>query len=241
MQHLPIVGVLNPLAESGSVPSSLLNGIVAYWKLDEASGTRADSVGSSSLASTNNVGQAVGIVGSAAQFTAASSQKLSIADNAALSTGTTDFTFAGWFYLDALPGSNAGLIVKDDIGSNREYDLVLTNLNQVQWFVFDSSSGNANVSISTALTVATWVFLVVWYDTSDKKVRIQKNNGSTTTSAGALTNGPKDAAAAFQLGARNNTDYYSGRMDEIGFWKRLLTSAEKTTLYNSGAGITYPF
>lgn len=242
MTHLPLRGSLAPLTMPGKVPSSLLSGIVAYWKLDESSGTRADSVGSNSLTSVNNVAQATGIVGSAAQFTAASSQRLTRADNTDLSTGNTDFTFAGWFYLDSLPAANAGLIEKDDLASNREYDLVLNNVNQVTWFVFDSSSGNVNVILGApALTVGTWVHLICWYDTADKKVRIQKNNGSVSASSGALTNGPKDGAATFELGARNAASFYSGRIDEVGFWKRLLTTAEKTALYNGGSGLTYPF
>jgi hypothetical protein len=34
----------------------------------------------------------------------------------------------------------------------------------------------------------------------------------------------------------NNTD-----IDEVGFWNRVLTPTEITTLYNAGAGLTYPF
>ena len=32
-----------------------------------------------------------------------------------------------------------------------------------------------------------------------------------------------------------------GRIDEVGFWKRVLTSAERSLLYNGGVGLTYPF
>jgi len=30
-------------------------------------------------------------------------------------------------------------------------------------------------------------------------------------------------------------------IDEVGFWTRVLTEDERTALYNSGDGITYPF
>jgi hypothetical protein len=33
----------------------------------------------------------------------------------------------------------------------------------------------------------------------------------------------------------------SGMVDEIGYWERDLSSSEVTTLYNAGAGLTYPF
>ena len=35
--------------------------------------------------------------------------------------------------------------------------------------------------------------------------------------------------------------YYQGYMDELGIWNRSLTSAEVTSLYNSGSGLGYPF
>jgi hypothetical protein len=35
--------------------------------------------------------------------------------------------------------------------------------------------------------------------------------------------------------------YFNGRIDEVGVWGRALTQAEVMALYNSGAGIAYPF
>ena len=66
---------------------TLPTNLIAYWKLDEASGTRNDSKGANHLTDNNTVTQAVGKVGNAAQFTLANSEYLSIADNADLSAG----------------------------------------------------------------------------------------------------------------------------------------------------------
>jgi hypothetical protein len=35
------------------------------------------------------------------------------------------------------------------------------------------------------------------------------------------------------------TGAFSGMLDEIGFWKRKLTAAEITALYNGGAGLPF--
>lgn len=83
------------------MPSTLITDLAAYWKLDEASGTRSDSAGSSHLTDNNTVTQSSGRVGNAGQFTAANNEYLSVADNAALSSGDVDITVAGWIYLDA--------------------------------------------------------------------------------------------------------------------------------------------
>lgn len=35
--------------------------------------------------------------------------------------------------------------------------------------------------------------------------------------------------------------HMNGDIDEIGIWSRIITSGEVTSLYNSGAGLAYPF
>jgi len=48
-------------------------------------------------------------------------------------------------------------------------------------------------------------------------------------------------ATEFQIGSIENSSYWSGLIDEIGIWSRVLTADEITALYNEGTGITYPF
>lgn len=83
-------------AQSVSVTSSgVASGITAYWKLDESSGTRADTVGSNNLTSVNSVSSAAGKLGNAASFTFASSQKLTGTNPLA---GLAAFTVTAWIY-----------------------------------------------------------------------------------------------------------------------------------------------
>ena len=48
--------------------SSLLTNLVAYWKLEETTGTRMDSVGASHLSPVNAPGSGAGKLGNAAYF-----------------------------------------------------------------------------------------------------------------------------------------------------------------------------
>src|SRR5215217_5866024 len=93
----------NPSPFLSTVLSQLQNNLVGYWTLGEASGTRNDSIGSNHLTSNNGVGQTTGKQGSAASFVRASSQYLSITDNAALSTGDIDFAVGVWVRISAKP------------------------------------------------------------------------------------------------------------------------------------------
>src|SRR4029077_17083863 len=87
-----------------------------------------------------------------------------------------------------------------------------------------------------------WFHVVCWHDSVANQIGISVN-GSDPDIGGAPASGPTSFPAdAFWLGQKgNNTQYWDGRIDEVGFWKRLLTSTERFNLYNLGNGFAYPF
>jgi hypothetical protein len=66
---------------------ALTDNLIAFWGLEEASGTRNDAHGSNHLIDNNTVGSATGRVGTCANFDRFTDEHLSIVDNAALSLG----------------------------------------------------------------------------------------------------------------------------------------------------------
>src|SRR3989304_1655390 len=81
---------------------SLSDSLIAYWRLEEASGTRLDELsgcggGGGDLADINTVTQNTGVIGNAGQFVAASSEDLSYADEIDLNVGgNIDVAFVAW-------------------------------------------------------------------------------------------------------------------------------------------------
>lgn len=229
-------------ASSPAGPSSLLTGLISYWKLEEASGTRVDSVVTSGndLTDNNTVTQASGKVGNAAQFTAANSESLSRASNALLQTGDIDFTLPAWVYLDA-KAARRPILSKWDTANNREYILQYDSTPD-RFSVQVSSNGSATTTLNAntlgSPSTATWYFIVVWHDSANDTLNIQVNDGGIDSQAYAsgVFAGTSDFKVATGAGF-----FLGGRIDEVGFWKRTLTAAERATLYNSGAGRTYPF
>src|SRR5688572_28354046 len=63
------------------------SGLVSWWSLNEASGTRNDSHSTNHLTDNNAVPSAAGLKGNSAAFVTAGLESLSIADNASISTG----------------------------------------------------------------------------------------------------------------------------------------------------------
>ena len=215
----------------------------AYWNLDEANGNRDDSVGANSLTDNNTVLSAPGKIKAAADFEKGSSEFLEIADNAELSTGDIDFTFAGWVMLESKTGSNMNIVSKHESATNREYRLFFQqSSNRFVFQVFDNAGTIIGSAVANQLgspALATWYFIAGWHDSVNNQVGIQINNGAADTAA---TSGViADKSANFRMGAQNTseTSFWDGLIDEFGFWKRVLTPQEISTLYNSGNGLAY--
>jgi hypothetical protein len=223
---------------------TLANNLVAYWKLNEVSGNRSDSKGSSTLTDNNTVTSTSGKNGLAARFTAASSEFLSSPDNAALSTGGTSYTLAGWVYLGS-KSTHQTTLAKYDTGSNREYwagyDPTVDRFNLYLYNSAGARIGYVAANNFGAPSVGVWYFLIYEYNLATDTLSISVNNGTpNSTLANETTGDPGDTTSTFRIGGDPPAaDYWDGYMDEWGMWKRVLTAQEKADLYNASAGNTY--
>lgn len=234
-------------APNPTLASPLVANLAAYWKLDETSGNRLDSIGANDLVPTGSPGNAAGKINYGLSLVAASSQSVGIASNATLQTGDIDFTIGAWCYLTTL--ANETFVAKWSLTNNvREY-LLYYNAGDhapANRFSFGvSPNGTTGTTFVDATTfgvpsIATWYYVVAWHDSVANTLNIQVNNGgvnSVAYSAGVFA-----GSAPFEIGRLHTSTYYlNGRVDEVGLWKRVLTAPERTALYNSGAGLTYPF
>ncbi|MES2623393.1 MAG: fibronectin type III domain-containing protein [Patescibacteria group bacterium] len=224
--------------------AALTDNLMGFWNLNETSGSRASSIGSNTLTEQGGtVSSAAGIISNAALFTGAN--YLSITDNTALSSGNIDFTISGWVYLTDKT-ANRAIVSKwnSSVGSGREYDLIY--ISSSDRFSFTTSSdgttveGNLFANSFGSPSLNTWYFVTAWHDSVNDTVNIQVNNG--TVDSASVTAGVFDSTTAFLVGSVNagSTGFMQGRVDAVGFWKRVLSSGERTSLYNSGAGLEYP-
>jgi hypothetical protein len=225
-------------------------GLISWWSLDETSGTRADSHGTNDLTDVNTVGYASGKISNAGDFEADNNESLYIASNSDVTTGNIDFTFCGWAYFESLGGAGTGRVIAGKYDTNatikREWLLYRERVGGTGFLTFAvSSSGTAITDTIQVVdpSLSTWYFYVCWHDSVNNTINLQINNGtpiSKSYSAGVAT-----SSARFALGAllSNNSPYapyaMDGLIDEASFWKRVLTSDERTWLYNSGNGRGY--
>lgn len=169
---------------------ALTDSLVAYWTLDEPGGTRADSVGANHLSDNNTVTQAAGSMGSAAQFTALNLESLTLSDNADVSMGDIDCTFAVWAYFDSLLVERP-LISKYATLGAREYALfyhpLTGGVDSLKFLVSNDGAMESLVHASTFGTpsTGTWIFVVAWHDASANTINIQVNDGPVDSAAHA--------------------------------------------------------
>jgi hypothetical protein len=177
-------------------------------------------------------------------FLSASSQYLSVADNTQLSVQNIDFALCAWVKLTTKTTTQV-IASKYDTSNQRNYMVYYDTASDRFKFIVSPDGiiapATATADALGAVSVGIWYFVVCWHDAVGDTINIQINNG--TTNSVAHSTGVHDGTAPFALGVNFVTgaasNFLNGEIDEVAFWKRNLTAAEKIALYNNGNGISY--
>lgn len=168
-----------------------------------------------------------------ATLAAVSEQWLSAADGTLL-TSAGDWTWAGW--LKVTDHTVAGQVLVDE---NVAVFELYSQGGGGQLVAVSYPSGGAVVVGSGAATVAsaTWYFVAVSFAAGTTTLALSLDAGTEATAAGTGTMGDP---TGWTFGRRGSLEtFMSGGLACWGYWTRLLTGPERTTLYNAGAGRTY--
>jgi len=142
---------------------------------------------------------------------------------------TGSFTISLWVY----PTSSTynGILVK---GTFSAYDWQIFTIGTNVYL--QGGTGQA-VSINTPITLNAWNHLVVTYDSSTLIKTIRVNNGTavSNTGTGTMPNSYSVIILAYMYALVALTGNAAG----MGYWSRVLSSTEITSLYNGGIGLTY--
>jgi hypothetical protein len=219
---------------------ALTDNLLAYWELDEGSGTRNDSHGSRHLTDNNTVATGTGPdSGTCADFEASQFEWLDVADHADLSCGDTDFTINLWVNFET--GGTFKIVATKGYGytTNYEWALFTDASSKLQ---FNVNSGAATVtSVATtgaAVSTSTWYMVSMWHDATANQIGIAVNAGSADTAS--CSTGVNDGTRSLEFGrTEGGALYFDGKLAYVGMWRRVLSGAERTSLYNSSAGLNY--
>lgn len=221
-----------------SAPNGLLNSLKAYYKFDSP-GYYDDSYGSNALTASGSPlnSAAFGVINGHVNCNA--STQLRHAHNSDFDLGTgISFTCSIWLNPNSWSGTYRPVIGQYD-GFNNDYSWILLGTSgQLDFVGYPTNTSNQQrIHIANPLTTSVWSHVVVGYDSGAGQLFTQLNNGarSTVSIVGDLNASIHDfiIGYAYVLGG----EFYDGRVDECAFWKRVLSTTDVASLYNSGSGL----
>lgn len=225
----PLYRSIGPLGRKyGS--SSLLSGLISYWKLDETTGNRADSHGTNTGLPWLSPGYAAGKIGNALESTNGSIY----VDSATVPTN--EMALSLWIYPTA--GSITTIFQIRRIASNQDRYLLMYLTNAASFRVWNDS-GASVANSRPATPINNWYHVYVQFNQSTRKVGISVNNEALFESTALSGGNPPTDGNRITIGsAHTSLGRFVGRIDEVALYNRILTTAERTTMYGSPA---YPF
>lgn len=238
-------------------PSSLLtDGLISYWKLDEASGTRYDIVGSNDVSDNGDPftdpGSNAGKMGQAADFDGASDWlRNNTTAPTSLQFNDQSFTISAWVYFDSFEGLYTPIVYKNNnefFDVKFEYGLnYVVSVDTFSFFVSpDGTSGNIAYVTADAFgnpSIDTWYHVVGWYDYENDLLGIAVNNITNTVAYSGGVHADTSSLTFFSeiAAAYGDSNFGNGRLDGVGIWDRALSYVEISSLYCNGNGRDYPF
>lgn len=217
---------------------ALLDNLVVFYDLDEASGDAIDAHSTHDMTQNGTIGSA----SSARVFEAANSEYFNIASFADIQFGNVDFSGIAWVKRASI--GTLHVVLGKDIdtpGSARDFGLDIGggSANTPRFYI---TGGGANVSWSAALTDTSGFHMIAFgHDAEDDVVWINMDNGTTVTDPTSGTAPDSSASSPFRIGARAFSgfeNYFDGSIKLVGLWARDIR-ADISTLYNGGSGLTY--
>jgi hypothetical protein len=215
--------------------SSLLSGLQAYWKLDEAAaGSVVDAVGMYPGTAYNISYNISGKISRCYNFNGTSSY-VSFGD---VIKPTAGLTISLWMKSSSITGTPSLLCHTEydgnwkgyrmDIDSSGVFYMVLGDGNDAHLLGKASSGGGV-------LLNGSWHHLVVTWDGS--LAYMYYDNNKSTGDSWPYTISYVVGQYCY-LGQGNSSNFYSGDIDEVCIWNRGVTDAEVSTLFSA---TPYPF
>lgn len=226
---------------------ALIDSLVGYWKMDEASGDALDAHGSNNLTETSGtIGSGTGKINNARDFEDGDTEYFAHTDNTDLSTGDIDFSFFCWVNAESLTGSSGFPVVGSKGwgtgGADQEWIIFQNGSGQPMAFAVIGAAGGAKQVNNTtfgAISTGSWFFIACGHSASLDEIWISVNGGTPDTLA--TSNGVNDGTLDFVIGSSiAQSLYWDGLIDEFAFFKRDIRS-DLASFYNAGAGLAYPF
>lgn len=227
--------------------STLLNWLIWYWKLDWNSNDSLWVLNWTDTSITYSAGNGKIVEWAGLNWT---TSKIVIPDSASFKV-TTEFTINAWMKSsDTVWQWVVFSYLNTDSGAWWPYGgyFLRYNANKLNTIVtrYNTPSGAVDLIATWTTNICdwNWKMVTVIYDGINVKTYINWTLETTTAYTQTITyvtpnNYPRIWVWINDRIAPSN--FFNGAIDEVWVWNRWITGAELTALYNSTAGISYPF
>lgn len=234
------------LSSGGGIDLAALDEkIAAYYSL-ESDGS--DSVGSNDLTENNTPSYVTGIVDNAASLAKASSESLSRASGGIFNL-LDDFTVGFWVKPVTVDENSYALFSKGDAADppHKGVFIFITDEDLFGAMVeYESSAGTITITTDITPVEGEWYFVCLSYSTTEGyRFRVSTVEEFGDAYSGDATTTVNENTRAMYVGAVpliGTPGLHSDIIvDELFICNSFLTEEEEEYIWNSGAGIAYPY
>jgi len=213
--------------------SSLSDG-VAYYNLDananDSAGTNDGTVNGATLDTTDKA------VGAGSYAFAGSPQRINIPDSDDFDFEQTNLFTISFWAKTSNDAAGTGLHVVSH-GDSGDYSWGCQIKASAANFFIWTPAGAALAQCSGSWTADTgWHFYVWRINMTAGTTEMYRDNVLEGSTSGTLTSYVSGSADIIIGGRADGSAYFQGNIDEVGFWQRYLSTADMTSLWNSGSG-----
>lgn len=230
--------IINPYRHTTAASNGLLTGLESYWKLDEASGTLADSHGSKDSVTESNITySATGIINNAIDYESTNSSYTYFGQFTGY--GSSARSVSAWVNLESVTVVRQRLVhfaSSTTLAGGPAASLYVNTSGQ--WEAAVGGTPFDGIITGSSAGTGSFVHLVLTYDSSDN-MEFYVDGVSQGTVSGVTGSSPADPY--LYIGCYNPTigQFTDGIIDEVGIWSRELSSGDVTTLNNGGSALSY--
>lgn len=212
---------------------ALSSGLIAYWKMDETSGTNAnDEVGSNDLTLGGvTVNQTEAKLGKSFWFDGGDYADFTSAPT----SGLSELTISMWV------NSYSSTATRALWTEENALTYFQNTIQENSWSTRDTTAGEygtRQILDTTEPVEDVWEHRVYVYSSSGGYKRVYINNSldaEVNTTLAALTS-VRDGMLSIGICSDSAPKEFYGYIDEVGLWNRALSTTEIAELYNSGSG-----
>ena len=220
---------------------AIVDKVRAHWPIDEDNDSIGEDVHSTwDLTDRNSLTSATGKVGNCGDFNAYNQENIYAGSDDDFYDLQDGFGFSLWFKTESSFDSNVRrLLTKRD-----QYDIYRTPGHHgpdLKLKLSASGGSNFTTTIISGLSTNTWYWLYWSVDGSNLRYSV---NGAALSTGGSISS-YAGYGYKFEIGNWSGTGltgrFWNSLIDEVTYWGEMLTQDEIESIYNSGAGLAYPF